>query len=132
MLRIITLNLNGIRSAWNKGLLPWLEQQQPDIVCLQEIKAQLSDLNAEMQAPDGMHACYHCAEKKATAVSVYGAGNDLIVSSKGLAIPSSMLKVGLSVPISVSCRSFHSTCHPVPVRQNGRMPSFVSWPCSFP
>ncbi|MCP5267449.1 MAG: exodeoxyribonuclease III [Zoogloeaceae bacterium] len=64
MLRIITLNLNGIRSAWNKGLLPWLEQQQPDIVCLQEIKAQLSDLNAEMQAPDGMHACYHCAEKK--------------------------------------------------------------------
>ncbi|MBK8525308.1 MAG: exodeoxyribonuclease III [Betaproteobacteria bacterium] len=64
MLRIITLNLNGIRSAWNKGLLPWLQAQNADIVCLQEIKAQLPDLSAEMHNPDGLHAYYHCAEKK--------------------------------------------------------------------
>jgi exodeoxyribonuclease-3 len=64
MLRIITLNLNGIRSAWNKGLLPWLQAQNADIVCLQEIKAQLPDLNPEMHNPDGLHAYYHCAEKK--------------------------------------------------------------------
>jgi exodeoxyribonuclease-3 len=63
-MRIITLNLNGIRSAWNKGLLPWLEAQQADVVCLQEIKAQHADLTAEMQCPDGLHAYYHCAEKK--------------------------------------------------------------------
>jgi exodeoxyribonuclease-3 len=63
-MRIITLNLNGIRSAWNKGLLPWLEAQQADFVCLQEIKAQHADLTAEMQSPDGLHAYYHCAEKK--------------------------------------------------------------------
>lgn len=63
-MRIITLNLNGIRSAWNKGLLPWLEAQQADVVCLQEIKAQQADLTAEMQCPDGLHAYYHCAEKK--------------------------------------------------------------------
>jgi len=64
MLRIITLNLNGIRSAWNKGVLPWAAAQQPDIVCLQELKAQEADLTDEMKAPDGLYAYYHYAEKK--------------------------------------------------------------------
>jgi len=64
MLRIISLNLNGIRSAWSKNVLPWVIAQQPDIVCLQELKAQLPDLSPDMRAPDGMHAYYHCAEKK--------------------------------------------------------------------
>ncbi|AXS78675.1 exodeoxyribonuclease III [Dechloromonas sp. HYN0024] len=64
MLRIISLNLNGIRSAWSKNVLPWVISQQPDIICLQELKAQLPDLTPEMMAPDGMRAFYHCAEKK--------------------------------------------------------------------
>jgi exodeoxyribonuclease-3 len=64
MLRIITLNLNGIRSAWSKGVLAWTAAQQADVVCLQELKAQHADLNEEMQRPDGLHAYYHCAEKK--------------------------------------------------------------------
>jgi len=64
MLRIITLNLNGIRSAWNKDVLPWLAAQNADVVCLQELKAQHDDLSAEMTAPDGMRAYYHVAEKK--------------------------------------------------------------------
>lgn len=64
MLRIISMNLNGIRSAWNKNVLPWAIQQKADVVCLQELKAQLPDLSAEMMRPDGMHAYYHCAEKK--------------------------------------------------------------------
>jgi exodeoxyribonuclease-3 len=64
MLRIISLNLNGIRSAWSKNMLPWAISQQADIICLQELKAQLPDLTPEMRAPDGLHAFYHCAEKK--------------------------------------------------------------------
>ena len=64
MLRIISLNLNGIRSAWSKNVLPWAVRQQADIICLQELKAQIPDLSGEMLAPDGMHAFYHCAEKK--------------------------------------------------------------------
>ena len=64
MLRIITLNLNGIRSAWRKGVLPWAGGQSADIICLQELKAQVADLDEEMRAPAGMHAYYHCAEKK--------------------------------------------------------------------
>jgi exodeoxyribonuclease-3 len=64
MLRIITLNLNGIRSAWSKGVLPWTAAQNADVVCLQELKAQHADLSGEMQSPDGLRAYYHCAEKK--------------------------------------------------------------------
>lgn len=64
MLRIITLNLNGIRSAWNKGVMPWISAQSADVVCFQELKAQHADLSVEMQAPTGMHAYYHTAEKK--------------------------------------------------------------------
>ena len=64
MLRIITLNLNGIRSAWNKGLLPWAKEQNADFVCLQELKAQEADLVDEMVSPAGLHAHYHYAEKK--------------------------------------------------------------------
>lgn len=64
MLRIISLNLNGIRSAWSKNVEPWLAAQQADVVCFQELKAQLPDLAPAMLAPEGMHAFYHCAEKK--------------------------------------------------------------------
>ncbi len=64
MLRIITLNLNGIRSAWNKGVLPWAMTQNADVVCVQELKAQYADLSEEMKAPAGLHAYYHPAAKK--------------------------------------------------------------------
>ncbi|MCK6389979.1 MAG: exodeoxyribonuclease III [Azonexus sp.] len=64
MLRIISLNLNGIRSAWSKNVYPWLQSQQADVICFQELKAQLPDLSPEMLAPDGQSAHYHCAEKK--------------------------------------------------------------------
>jgi len=64
MLRIITLNLNGIRSAWSKGVLPWIAAQKADFVCLQELKAQEGDLTDDMRKPDGLHAYYHAAEKK--------------------------------------------------------------------
>ena len=53
MLRIISLNLNGIRSAWSKNVLPWAIDQKADIVCLQELKAQLPDLSTF--SPQGEH-----------------------------------------------------------------------------
>ncbi len=40
MKRIISYNVNGIRAALRKGLIDWLKEVNPDIVCLQEIKAQ--------------------------------------------------------------------------------------------
>lgn len=63
-MRIITLNLNGIRSAVRKGLYEWLAEQSADVICVQELKAQESDL----QHPDlqlaGYHSYFHCADKK--------------------------------------------------------------------
>ena len=46
-MRIITANLNGIRSAANKGFFVWLQSTQADVVCLQELKAQAADMTAE-------------------------------------------------------------------------------------
>ena len=64
MLRVITLNLNGIRSAVNKAFLPWLEQQQADVVCLQEVRAQIGDLSDAILSPPGLKGHFCCAERK--------------------------------------------------------------------
>ncbi len=62
-MRIITLNVNGIRSAAKKGFFDWLKRQQADVVCLQEVKAQEADLLDGMR-PTGFHSHYYCAQKK--------------------------------------------------------------------
>ena len=64
MLRIITLNLNGIRSALAKGFPRWLARQRADLVCLQEIKAQEGDLADLTLIPRGYHGHYHCCSTK--------------------------------------------------------------------
>ena len=62
-MRIITINVNGIRAAERKGFFSWLEKQNADVVCLQEIKAQEDQLD-ERFYPSGMHTYYHSAERK--------------------------------------------------------------------
>jgi exodeoxyribonuclease-3 len=62
--RIISANLNGIRSAAGKGFFGWLAQQQADLVCVQELKAQTPDLRPEFLACDGLTGAFHCAAKK--------------------------------------------------------------------
>jgi exodeoxyribonuclease-3 len=70
--RVITLNVNGIRSAARKGLYRWLAAQKPDVVCLQEIKAHDADLDATMRAPRGLHGSFSHADKKGYAgVALY-------------------------------------------------------------
>jgi len=71
-LRVITLNTNGIRSAAKKGLFAWLAAQKPDVVCLQEIKAQEPDLAGDAFALKGLRAYFHCASRKGYAgVALY-------------------------------------------------------------
>ncbi len=71
-MRIITANLNGIRSASNKGFFDWLQHQGADIVCVQELKAQEPDMTPEMLAPHGFHGYFHYAEKKGySGVAIY-------------------------------------------------------------
>ncbi|WP_341920509.1 exodeoxyribonuclease III [Hydrocarboniphaga effusa] len=65
MKRIISLNCNGIRSAAKKGLFEWLEQQNADVLCLQETKAQPEDLEGlDTFAPKGWHAHFNSALRK--------------------------------------------------------------------
>jgi exodeoxyribonuclease-3 len=71
-MRIISLNLNGIRSAHAKGFHAWLEQQDADIVCLQETKARADQLAEHVRAPAGWH-CHYCDADKPgySGVAVY-------------------------------------------------------------
>jgi exodeoxyribonuclease III len=86
-MRIITLNLNGIRSAANKGFYPWLQQMQPDILCMQELKAQATDMTAEMLAPEGYHGHFHYADKKGySGVGIYSTQKpDAVIEGLGIA-----------------------------------------------
>lgn len=72
IMRIISINLNGIRSASTKGFYEWLAQQDADVVCLQELKAQAADMTELMLAPFGYHGHFHYAEKKGySGVGIY-------------------------------------------------------------
>lgn len=71
-MRIMTVNLNGIRAAARKGFFTWLETQAADIVCLQETKAQQAQLTDPMFQPAGYHCYYHDAIKKGySGVALY-------------------------------------------------------------
>ncbi|MBI2296993.1 MAG: exodeoxyribonuclease III [Betaproteobacteria bacterium] len=63
-MRIITLNLNGIRSAARKGFFKWTGRSRADVVCVQELKAQAADVSPEMREPGNFQGFFHYAEKK--------------------------------------------------------------------
>jgi exodeoxyribonuclease-3 len=65
--RVATLNVNGIRSAMSKGLVPWMRGTEADVLCLQEVKAHEPDIPDELREPAGLHAQFHCAQKKGYA-----------------------------------------------------------------
>jgi len=64
MPRIISANLNGIRSAARKGFFEWMAKQSADFICVQELKAQAADMTPEFLAPEGYIGHFHYAEKK--------------------------------------------------------------------
>ncbi|MFM9835025.1 MAG: exodeoxyribonuclease III [Methylophilaceae bacterium] len=86
-MRIITANLNGIRSAANKGFFTWMQKQNADVICMQEVKAQAADLTDEMLAPTGYYGAFHFAEKKGySGVGVYSKSKpDQIIEGFGIA-----------------------------------------------
>ena len=63
-MKIVTFNANGIRSAERKGFFDWLSATAPDVVCIQELKAQQDQLTGEVFHPQGYQGYFHCAEKK--------------------------------------------------------------------
>lgn len=83
-MKVISFNANGIRAAARKGFYAWLEQEQPDIVCIQETKAQREQLLPSPEFfPQGYHCDYFDAEKKGySGVAIY-ARKPPLVTQKG-------------------------------------------------
>ena len=84
-MRIITLNVNGIRSAARKGFFDWLALQQADVVCLQETKAQEGQIEDPLYRPEGYQCYYLDAVKKGySGVAIYAKSKpDAIVQGLG-------------------------------------------------
>ncbi len=72
MLRIVSLNLNGIRSATTKGVAQWVEAMKVDGLGVQEVKAQASDIAGRFDDLAGLRGHFHFAHKKGySGVGVY-------------------------------------------------------------
>jgi exodeoxyribonuclease-3 len=62
--KLLCWNVNGIRAIKNKGFFDWLDKESPDILCLQETKAQPDQLDADFKEPRGYRTYWACPEKK--------------------------------------------------------------------
>jgi exodeoxyribonuclease-3 len=63
-MKIISYNVNGIRAALKKGFIDWLKSANPDVICLQEIKAQEDQLDLSVFEDDGYHYSYWFSAQK--------------------------------------------------------------------
>ena len=71
-MRIISINLNGIRSADRKGFYDWLKKTSADFICLQELKAQEKDMLDYMLNPEGYIGSFSYAQKPGySGVGIY-------------------------------------------------------------
>lgn len=71
-MRVISVNVNGIRSAAKKGFFTWLQQQNADVICLQETRADESQLTDKVFHPEGYFNYFSKVEKKGySGVAIY-------------------------------------------------------------
>ena len=72
MFRLVTLNLNGIRSAANKGFEAWAEGVGADCMGVQELKAQAADVAGRFETVAGLKGHFHFADRKGySGVGIY-------------------------------------------------------------
>jgi exodeoxyribonuclease III len=72
MKSVISYNVNGLRAATRKGFMTWFRERQPDVLCLQELKAMPDDLDPEVRKPEGYDSFFMPAEKKGySGVAIY-------------------------------------------------------------
>lgn len=81
MLKISSFNVNGIRAAHRKGFTDWVGQTAPDIICIQELRAEEHQVPNPIKVLD-YHEAYHTAEKKGySGVAIYSKERPLNVES---------------------------------------------------
>ncbi|WP_305540496.1 exodeoxyribonuclease III [Rhodoferax sp.] len=72
LFKLTSLNLNGIRSACNKGLPAWIAAHAPDCICVQEVKAQNGDVEGRFEQLHELRGYFHFAAKKGySGVGIY-------------------------------------------------------------
>ncbi len=109
---LLSWNVNGIRAGYRKGFLDWLEQAQPDVLCLQETRAEADQLPWELRQPFDYHSYWNSSKRKRGY-----SGTGLLTKQEPLSVD-----FGLSIP---------------EFDQEGRTviahyPSFVLINCYFP
>ena len=62
-MKIFSWNVNGVRAIEKKGFLEWIEEEDPDIVCIQETKAKVEQLGSSLIEDHGYHTYWHSAER---------------------------------------------------------------------
>src|SRR5512135_709017 len=63
-LTLLSWNVNGIRAVYRSGFMTWLADAAPDILCLQETRAEAGQLPPELQQVPGYHAFWHAPESR--------------------------------------------------------------------
>ena len=63
-MKLYSWNVNGIRAVAQKGFTEWVEAAQPDILCLQEVKAAEDQISEDIRCIPGYHSFFHAAERK--------------------------------------------------------------------
>lgn len=82
-MKLISWNINGIRSIYNKGFLKWFEKVEPEILCLQEIKANKKQINTKLIHPKNYLSYFNSAKKKGySGVAIYIKNSPLEVKNK--------------------------------------------------
>lgn len=82
---VVSWNVNGVRSVLKKGFLDWVDQAQPEVLCLQESRAMPTDLKDEEREPSGYTSIWTPAQKKGYAgVATYTKTEPLSVSTLGI------------------------------------------------
>jgi len=72
LFRVVSINANGIRAAARKGFFEWLALKEPDVVCVQETRAQHHQLGDSCFTPEGYHCYYEDAVRKGySGVAIY-------------------------------------------------------------
>jgi exodeoxyribonuclease III len=71
-MKLVSWNVNGVRAAHRSGFLDWFASERADVVCLQETKARLEQLDQELHHPLSYHSYWHSAEKPGySGVAIY-------------------------------------------------------------
>jgi exodeoxyribonuclease-3 len=86
-MELYSWNVNGVRAAQRKGLLEWIEQTDPDVLCLQETKAAPEQLDDVLRSPPGYYGYWACAERKGYSGVAMFAKQEPLDLHLGLGIP---------------------------------------------